>query len=162
MPWPDGYVGWTEYSEMLIRQEHGRVDEILTMATLVRQGNHKLVLEIPVLKYELIPICRFLKRLSHLGNDAGDFVRIDASAYPPLDNRHGATQARLMVFTQKPGFQVIELAVIIVWHHGQCHFDEHLVNGGRVVGLAHNLETELILALDLQCIDSTFITDTDD
>lgn len=149
-------VGWTEYSEVFIRQEHGRADEILIMATLLRKGNHKLVLEIPVLKYELIPICRFLKRLSHFGNDAGDFVRIDASAYLPLDNRHSATQARLMVLTQKPGFQVI------VWHHGQCHFDENLVNGGRVVGLAHNLETELILALDLQRIDSTFICDTDD
>jgi hypothetical protein len=67
-----------------------------------------------------------------------------------------------MVFAQKPRFEVIEKAVIFIWHHGQCHFDEHLVNGGRVVGLAHNLETELILALDLQSIDSTFTTDTDD
>ena len=110
-------VGWTEYSEVFIRQDHGRVGEILIMATLLWKGNHKLVLEIPVLKYELIPICRFLRRLSHFGNDAGDFVRIDASAYLPLDNWHSATQARLMVLTQKPGFQVIELAVIIVWHH---------------------------------------------
>ncbi|MNP46339.1 hypothetical protein D3C76_1403290 [compost metagenome] len=84
-------VGWAEYSKMLIRQEHGRVDELLTMAAFFRQGDHKLVLEIPILKYELIPVCRIFERLSHLGNDAGNPVRIDASANPPLDDWYRAT-----------------------------------------------------------------------
>lgn len=48
------------------------------------------------------------------------------------------------------------------WHHGQCHFDEHLVNGGRVVRLTHQGEAGLIFTFDLKGINPTFTADTDD